>query len=70
MNSKQILNKRRNGDIKLVADIMGESYQNTWQVLRREKAKKHPRAIAILKSVIEAREKSITEIHKDKENEM
>ncbi len=64
MDSKQILNKRRTGDIGLVADILGESYQNTWQILRRENSGKHKKAIQILKTIIDDREKAISKANK------
>jgi hypothetical protein len=57
MDTKQILNKKRRGDIVAVADIIGESYENTRKILKREKSKKHSKAIKALANIIDYREK-------------
>jgi len=55
MDRKQIILQRQIGDIRTVANIIGESYQNTDKILRRTNSKKHDRAVEILVKIIEHR---------------
>lgn len=61
MNSEEILSKKRVGDIRDVASIIGESPNYTRLLLNRPGAKKHGRAMEALQKVIEARERIINE---------
>jgi hypothetical protein len=61
MEASQILSKKKYGDIRFVAEIIGESHRNTDRILRRPTAKKHKQAIQVLGKLIESREQMIKE---------
>ncbi len=56
MNLDELLIKKRRGDVALVAEIIGESLNNTGKILRDEKKKKHNEAVATLERVIANRD--------------
>lgn len=56
MTEKQVLEQKKFGDIVTVAEIIGESKGNTRQILRRPTAKKHKRAMDVLRKLVESRQ--------------
>ena len=56
MTEKQIFEKKKVGDIKLMSEMLGISQANASIILKRPKSKKYSKAIAALRQIIEARE--------------
>ena len=56
MNLDELLEKKRRGDVALVAEIIAESLNNTGKILRDEKKKKHKEAVDALKRIIANRD--------------
>lgn len=61
MDTKQILEKKQKGDIKLVAEILDVSDENARKILNRPNAKMHKRAITALEKIIIDRERTLQE---------
>jgi len=70
MNTEQIIFKKQIGDIKQVAEIIGESYANTCKLIQRTNAKRHPEVIAVLAKIIEARELAKKEVSREYLNQI
>lgn len=68
MNLDELMKKKRRGDIALVAEMLGESLNNTDKILRREKSKKHLKAVEALQNVILTREAAIEDFNKEQES--
>jgi hypothetical protein len=62
MNKKQIINERRKGDIKLVAEILDVNYENARKILNRPKSKLHKKAVDVLEKIIKNRKQLLEEI--------
>jgi hypothetical protein len=62
MTEKQVLEQKKFGDINIVAEIIGETRGNTSQILRRPTAKKHKKAMEVLRRLVESRQQIATEI--------
>jgi len=56
MELDELLEKKRRGDVALVAEIIGESLNNTGKILRDEKKKKHKDAVAALEKIVTNRD--------------
>lgn len=56
MTDKELLEKKKVGDIPEVAKMLGVSKGNADVILRRPKAKRHNEAMRALALIIEARE--------------
>ncbi|RKE02344.1 hypothetical protein [Marinifilum flexuosum] len=56
MDLEELLAKKRRGDVALVAEMIGESLNNTGKILRSEEKKKHKEAVAALGKIIANRE--------------
>lgn len=63
MTEKQVLEQKKFGDIKIVAEIIGETDNNTRQILRRPTSKKYKKAINVLRMLIESRQKLAKEVN-------
>jgi len=62
MNEKsKLLAKKKSGDLKVVAEIMGITQFNAFNLLNRPRAKRHQEAMDVLARVIENRERLINE---------
>lgn len=67
MNDKsKILEKKEQGDLKVIAAMMGITKFNAFNLLNRPRAKRHPEAIKALEKVIEAREQLIAQSRNNK----
>lgn len=63
MTEIQVLEKKKFGDIKIVAEIIGESHGNTQQILRRPNSKKHKKAMDVLRKLVESRQQLADEVN-------
>lgn len=61
MSEKQLLQRKKRGDIVTVAEIIGVTRDNASVILRRPESKKYKNAINALRKVVEARESLIQE---------
>jgi len=61
MSEKQLLQRKKKGDIVTVAAILGVTRDNASVILRRPDSKKYKNAINALRKVVEARESLIQE---------
>ncbi|WP_026473972.1 hypothetical protein [Alkaliflexus imshenetskii] len=68
MDENQLLNKKKYGDIRVVAEMIGETHSNTDRILRRPGARKHKKAIEALRKIIEAREELLMSLGDDESN--
>lgn len=68
MDSKEILNKKRIGDVRATAELIGETPTYTRLLLNRPGAKKHAKAIEALRKVIAARESVAAEFNKEQDS--
>ena len=59
MDNSKLLEKKKTGDVSVVAEMIGESEAYTKILFKRTSAKKHQLAINALAKVIEARENAI-----------
>jgi len=60
-NKNKLLAKKKHGDLKVVAEIMGITPFNAFNLVNRPRAKRHQEAIDILAQVIENRDRLIEE---------
>ena len=67
MTDKELLEKKKVGDIPEVAKMLGVSKGNADVILRRPKAKRHNEAMRALALIIEAREDAYKKATSDKE---
>lgn len=60
-DKNKILARKKHGDLKVVADIMGITPFNAYNLVNRPRAKRHQEAMKVLAQVIESRERLISE---------
>jgi len=58
-DKNKLLEKKRHGDLKTIAAMMGITPFNAFNLLNRPRAKRHPEAMAALQRVIDTREQLI-----------
>lgn len=58
-DKNKILNRKKHGDLKVVAEIMGITRFNAFNLVNRPGAKRHQEAMKVLAQVIESRERLI-----------
>ncbi len=60
-DKNKLLEKKKNGDLKIIAEIMGITQFNAFNLLNRPRAKRHQEAMDVLARVIESRDRLIKE---------
>lgn len=60
-DKNKLLAKKKHGDLKVVAEIMGITPFNAFNLVNRPRAKRHQEAMNVLAQVIENRERLIKE---------
>jgi len=66
MELKEIMDKKKHGDLKLTAKMLGIGYQNALMVLRRPNARRHPALLVAMAKIIKAREALLRSAGKQK----
>ncbi len=56
LTKEEIIKRKRHGDLKTVADIIGISNDNAYRALNREDSKYHSKVVELLSAIIINRE--------------